>query len=158
VRLIVVTKTFPASDVDLLGELGITDVGENRDQEAAAKRRDCTAGAEGLRWHMIGQLQRNKARSVVAWADVVESVDRAALVTALGTAAHEVGRRIDVLIQVNLDPEPTPGRGGALPQEVPELADLICPPTVPALPSIGWPPWPHGCGRPIPRLMSSQPA
>jgi pyridoxal phosphate enzyme (YggS family) len=125
VRLVVVTKTFPASDVDLLGELGITDVGENRDQEAAAKRRDCTAGAEGLRWHMIGQLQRNKARSVVAWADVVESVDRAALVTALGTAAHEVGRRIDVLIQVNLDPEPTPGRGGALPQEVPELADLI---------------------------------
>lgn len=125
VGLVVVTKTFPASDVDLLAHLGVTDVGENRDQEAAAKRRACATGGQGLRWHMIGQLQRNKVRSVVTWADMVESVDRAALVPVLGTAAGEAGRRIDVLLQVNLDPRPTPGRGGALPDDVLGLADLV---------------------------------
>lgn len=125
VGLVVVTKTFPSSDVDLLAQLGVTDVGENRDQEAAAKRRACGSDADGLRWHMIGQLQRNKARSVVTWADMVESVDRAALVPALGTAAREAGRRIDVLIQVNLDPQPTPGRGGAMPDDALGLADLV---------------------------------
>lgn len=125
VRLVVVTKTFPAFDVDLLAELGVTDVGENRDQEASRKRADVGPAAEGLRWHMIGQLQRNKARSVASWADVVESVDRSALVTALGGAARAAGREIDVLIQVNLDPEPTPGRGGALPSEVPVLAETV---------------------------------
>jgi uncharacterized pyridoxal phosphate-containing UPF0001 family protein len=72
VRLVVVTKTFPASDVLILADLGVTDVAENRDQEARQKRIECAA--PGLRWHMIGQLQRNKANSVVRWSDVVESV------------------------------------------------------------------------------------
>ena len=125
VRLVVVTKTFPASDVDLLAALGVTDVGENRDQEAAAKRRSVDAAAQHLRWHMIGQLQRNKARSVAGWADVVESVDRAAVVPVLGAAARDLGRVLDVLIQVNLDPEPVAGRGGAHPDEVPALADIV---------------------------------
>lgn len=125
VTLVVVTKTFPAADVDLLVDLGVTDVGENRDQEASAKSSELGARSPLLRWHMIGQVQRNKARSVVGWADVIESVDRPALATALGAAAMAIGRRVDVLIQVNLDPEPQPGRGGAHPQEVPALADLI---------------------------------
>lgn len=125
VRLVVVTKTFPASDVDLLAGLGVTDVGENRDQEAAAKRDAAEAAAQGLRWHMIGQLQRNKARSVAGWADVVESVDRPTLIPALGSAARDLGRVLDVLIQVNLDPEPVEGRGGARPDDVPALADLV---------------------------------
>lgn len=125
VRLVVVTKTFPASDVDLLAALGVTDVGENRDQEAAAKRAAGDAAAQRLRWHMIGQLQRNKARSVAGWADVVESVDRPSLVPALGHAARDAGRTLDVLIQVNLDPEPVDGRGGARPDDVPALADLV---------------------------------
>lgn len=125
VRLVVVTKTFPASDIDLLAGLGVTDVGENRDQEATGKRAESDPAAGHLRWHMIGQLQRNKARSVASWADVVESVDRLPLVTALAAAARDAGREIDVLIQVNLDPEPSPGRGGALPAEVPILAEAV---------------------------------
>src|SRR4051794_27620576 len=83
--LIAVTKNFPASDVGLLAALGITDVGENRDQEAAPKAKEC-AGLP-LRWHFIGALQRNKCRSVVSYADVVHSVDRDRLVPALSGAA-----------------------------------------------------------------------
>ena len=122
VRLVVVTKTFPASDVLVLQELGCTDVGENRDQEARAKRAELASSGDGLRWHMIGQLQRNKARSVAQWADVVESVDRLELALAVARAAQSAGRVIDILIQVALDPEPVPGRGGAHPAAVPELA------------------------------------
>ena len=123
VALIVVTKTFPASDVRILADLGVTEVAENRDQEASAKRED--AGPVDLRWHMIGQLQRNKARSVVAWADVVETVDRTALVAALGRAAVEAGRTVEVLIQVSLDLAPRADRGGADPEQVLALADGI---------------------------------
>src|SRR5438876_9889307 len=77
VTLIAVTKTYPASDVRVLAELGVLDVGENRDQEAAPKA-EATAGL-GLRWHFIGQLQTNKASSVAGYADFVHSVDRARL-------------------------------------------------------------------------------
>ena len=124
VTLVVVTKTFPASDVDILARLGVDDVAENRDQEAKAKRADCVEGG-ALRWHMIGQLQRNKAASVARWADVVESVDRAELVGPLDRAAQAAGRVLEVLLQVSLDPDPLPGRGGATPGEVPALADLV---------------------------------
>ena len=115
VALVVVTKTFPASDVEILADLGVADVAENRDQEARAKRLAAEAAAPGLRWHMIGQLQRNKASSVARWADVVESVDRVELVGALGRAAAAHGRRLEVLVQVSLDPVVIPGRGGADP-------------------------------------------
>lgn len=81
-QLIVVTKFFPATDVELLAGLGVRDVGENRSQEAAAK----AARVPGLRWHFIGQLQSNKARSVVRYASAVHSVDRASLATALDKA------------------------------------------------------------------------
>ena len=124
VALVVVTKTFPASDVDILARLGVGDVAENRDQEAKAKRADCVDGVV-LRWHMIGQLQRNKAGSVARWADVVESVDRAELVAPLDRAAVAAGRVLEVLLQVSLDPDPVPGRGGAMPVEVTPLADLV---------------------------------
>jgi hypothetical protein len=126
-RLIVVTKFHPASDVRLLAELGVTDFGENRDQEASAKAAELAD--LGLTWHFIGQLQTNKAKSVVRYADVVHSVDRASLVTALAKAAAtepaREGRPLDCLIQVNLDPEAASGRGGALPHEVLDLADLV---------------------------------
>jgi len=125
VGLVVVTKTFPASDVEILAALGVTDVAENRDQEAKAKRLATEATAPGLRWHMIGQLQRNKAASVARWADVVESVDRLELVAALGRAAASHGRTLEVLLQVSLDPVVVPGRGGADPLEVPALAAAV---------------------------------
>ncbi len=125
VELVVVTKTFPASDVDLLAELGVRDVGENRDQEAKAKRAEVTA--QGLRWHMIGRLQRNKAASVVGWADIVESVDREALVQALADAAARSGRQsaVGVLIQVSLDPPEAVNRGGVDPTDVLTIARAI---------------------------------
>src|ERR1700743_3363606 len=78
--LIAVTKFFPASDAAILLESGARDLGESRDQEAAAKVTECaeltTASAT---WHFVGQLQTNKARSVASYADVVHSVDRAPL-------------------------------------------------------------------------------
>jgi pyridoxal phosphate enzyme (YggS family) len=123
VTLIAVTKTFPASDVRLLAELGITDVGENRDADAAAKHAECAD--LDLRWHMVGQVQRNKAKSVAAYADVVHSVDRLRLVSALGDAAAAAGRLITALVQLNLDPAADAGRGGAQPPEVAELAAAI---------------------------------
>ncbi|WAP50923.1 alanine racemase [Arthrobacter sp. ATA002] len=82
--LIVVTKYFPAGDVELLAGLGVTDVGENKDQEAAAKAAECAR--LGLSWHFVGQLQSNKAKSVVRYARAVHSVDRASLVGALAKA------------------------------------------------------------------------
>lgn len=131
VTLIAVTKTFPASDVALLAGLGVRDIGENRDQEAAPKAAE-TAGLEPpLHWHFIGQLQVNKAKSVVRYADVIHSVDRPRLVEVLGTRARAAGRRITCLVQVDLDQAPDEGaaggapRGGALPADVPGLADAI---------------------------------
>jgi pyridoxal phosphate enzyme (YggS family) len=123
VALVVVTKTWPASDVRLLADLGVTDVAENRDQEARSKHAECAD--LGLRWHFVGQLQRNKARHVVSYADVVESVDRPELASALDRAAGEAGRRIDVLLQVDLADPPQPHRGGVTPAGLPALADLV---------------------------------
>ena len=82
VTLVAVTKTRPASDVALLAELGVRDVGESKAQEAESKVAE--TGRPELRWHMVGRLQRNKARSVAGWAAVVHSLDRAPLVVALG--------------------------------------------------------------------------
>ena len=122
VTLVAVTKFFPASDVDLLAELGVTDIGENRDQEVSAKLRD-VARRQDLRVHFIGQLQSKKATSVVRYADVVQSVDRPKLVTSLESAAASAGRVLDVLVQVNLDE--ARGRGGVAPQDAVELARLV---------------------------------
>ncbi|MGP4003159.1 YggS family pyridoxal phosphate-dependent enzyme [Streptomyces sp. 8N706] len=125
VTLIVVTKTYPASDVRLLAELGVRHVAENRDQEAAAKAAEC-AGLP-LRWHFVGQLQTNKVRSVASYADMVQSVDRTKLVGALSAAAVRSGRDVGCLVQVALDAESggTGGRGGVAPDGVPELAGAI---------------------------------
>lgn len=118
--LIAVTKTYPASDVLALASLGLTDFGENRDQEGAPKAAEVTAAlaasnSEPIRWHFIGQLQTNKARHVAGYADVVHSVDRVRLVRALGTAARAAGRDVTCLVQVSLDPADAgggPGGGG----------------------------------------------
>ena len=121
VSLVVVTKFFPASDVRLLAELGVTDVGENRHQEAEAKAAECAD--LGLRWHFIGGLQSNKAAAVAAYADVVESVDRAKLVAPLCRgAARPRATSVDVLLQVSLDPPGAGHRSGADPDDLDDLA------------------------------------
>lgn len=123
VTLIVVTKTWPAQDVDLLAELGVTDVGENRDQEAKPKHTEVSN--KDLTWHAIGQLQTNKAKSVASWADVVHSVDRPELVNALEKAVVGRATELAALIQVELDPKPKDNRGGVLPEQALALAKLI---------------------------------
>ncbi|MEZ5095130.1 MAG: YggS family pyridoxal phosphate-dependent enzyme [Nocardioides sp.] len=123
VTLVVVTKFFPASDVRLLAELRVGEVGENRHQEAAAKAAECAD--LGLRWHFIGGLQSNKAAAVAAYADVVESVDRLKLVGPLGRGALAHSRSVDVLLQVSLDSPGASGRSGADPAELPALATAV---------------------------------
>jgi PLP dependent protein len=125
VTLIAVTKTYPAADVAHLAALGVRDVGENRDQEAAPKAAEVAAAGIEVRWHYVGQLQRNKSRSVASYASVVHSVDRASLVTALATArtASGLGVPLDVLVQCSLDGDTA--RGGAVLGDVPSLAAAI---------------------------------
>ncbi|MFI9049749.1 YggS family pyridoxal phosphate-dependent enzyme [Streptomyces sp. NPDC053427] len=125
VTLIVVTKTYPASDVRLLAELGVRHVAENRDQDAAPKAAECADLP--LNWHFVGQLQTNKVRSVARYAGVVQSVDRARLVTALSGEAVRAERELGCLIQVALDAESGErgSRGGIAPDGVPALADAV---------------------------------
>ncbi|MFJ4774578.1 YggS family pyridoxal phosphate-dependent enzyme [Streptomyces uncialis] len=125
VTLVVVTKTYPASDVLILGELGVRQVAENRDQEAAPKAAATTAAP--LTWHFVGQLQTNKVRSVLGYASVVQSVDRGRLVTALSKEAVRTGVEVTCLIQVALDADESGrgARGGVGPKGVPELADRL---------------------------------
>ena len=136
ITLIAVTKTYPASDVLALADLGLADFGENRDQEASGKAAEVAAAQQPVRWHFIGQLQTNKAQSVARYADLVHSVDRVRLVRALGTAARAAGRDLTCLVQVSLDP-PDEGdgadadarqdlaRGGVPPARLAEVAEAI---------------------------------
>ncbi|WP_370104278.1 YggS family pyridoxal phosphate-dependent enzyme [Streptacidiphilus sp. BW17] len=126
VTLVVVTKTYPASDTRLLAELGVTDVAENRDQDAAPKAEECRDLP--LEWHFVGQLQTNKVRSVLRYADRVHSVDRLRLVQALSAEVVKSGRsELGCLIQVGLESETPEGahRGGVAPSEVDTLAESV---------------------------------
>ncbi|MFF3728912.1 YggS family pyridoxal phosphate-dependent enzyme [Streptomyces sp. NPDC002476] len=125
VTLIVVTKTYPASDVRILSELGVRHVAENRDQDAAPKAAACADLS--LTWHFVGQLQTNKVRSVAGYADFVQSVDRVKLVTALSAAAVREGRELGCLVQVALDAESGERgvRGGVAPDGIEELAAAV---------------------------------
>ncbi len=119
ITLVAVTKTFPATDVQHLVDLGAAIVGESRDQEARTKV-DAVTGAS---WHFIGRLQRNKVGSVTAYADAVHSVDGARLATALGVAADRRGRQLEVFVQLSLDGDPA--RGGCVAAELPAIADAV---------------------------------
>jgi hypothetical protein len=103
ITLIAVTKTYPADDVLALARLGLTDFGENRDQEAAPKADAVAAAGQPVTWHFIGQLQTNKAHSVARYADLVHSVDRVRLARALGAAARAAARELTCLVQVSLE-------------------------------------------------------
>ncbi|MFC4806294.1 YggS family pyridoxal phosphate-dependent enzyme [Falsarthrobacter nasiphocae] len=141
-RLVVVTKNFPPSDALALAELGAADLGENRDQEAAPKAEALAGRLESPpAWHFIGQLQSNKAKSVVRYASAVHSADRLSLVKALGGAMSRAlqeglrpdwaGASLDVLVQVSLDDDAAGARGGAAPADVPRVAEAIA--STPAL-------------------------
>ncbi len=115
ITTVVVTKFHPASLVAELSELGVRDVGENRHQEAQAKAAELKA--LGLTWHFVGQLQSKKAKQVRAYADVIHSVDRPALLSALASADSS----IDCFVQLNLTDDPE--RGGVSPAGLPQLVE-----------------------------------
>jgi pyridoxal phosphate enzyme (YggS family) len=123
ITLVAITKTYPASDIRLLTELGVSDIGENRDQEAAPKAAECAAMGLRITWHFVGQLQSNKCRSVASYADVIHSVDRLRLVSALGKRARDAGRAITCLVQVSIDGDAE--RGGAYGDQVMLIADAL---------------------------------
>lgn len=126
VTLVVVTKTYPASDVLRLADLGVRDIGENRHPEAAEKAQACAdAGAGDLTWHFVGAVQTNKAAAVAAYASCVHSVDRVRLVRALGKGAVRAGREVGCLVQVSLDPPSAAGRSGVAPDGVEEVAAAV---------------------------------
>jgi len=98
VTIVAVTKTFPPEVVAHALAAGLGDVGENYVQEAKAKRAQVSGGT----WHLIGGLQRNKVRAAVATFDRLHTVDGVALATAVDAAARDAGRRMPVLVQVNV--------------------------------------------------------
>ncbi|MCG8914612.1 YggS family pyridoxal phosphate-dependent enzyme [Actinokineospora sp. PR83] len=131
VRLLGVSKTFPAEDAIALADLGVLDLAENREQDAGPKAARVAELRPDLpiRWHMVGQLQRNKARAVVRWAAEVQSVDSARLAAALAravgnaTAAGEREGPLDVLLQASIDGDPA--RGGCPLDDLPALAEEV---------------------------------
>ncbi len=119
VTLIAVTKTHGKEAVEAAYAAGVVDVGENRVQEAEAKMQQVS---EPVRWHLIGHLQRNKARSAMCF-HLIHSVDSERLALALQDAALRVGREVDVLLQVNVSGETS--KGGVMPSEVPGLGERL---------------------------------
>jgi pyridoxal phosphate enzyme (YggS family) len=119
---IVVTKFHPVTLVEQLYELGVRDVGENRQQELSEKSA-ATRDLDGLRWHFIGQAQTNKAKAIRAAAAVVHSVDRIKIADALEAAAATDAPTLDVLLQINLTDDP--GRGGVAPDDLEQLAEHV---------------------------------
>jgi PLP dependent protein len=117
ITTIVVTKFHPASLVRALAALGVTDVGENRQQDAGPKAAELRDLA--LTWHFIGQLQSNKVRAVLEYASVVQSVDRPSLVDALESAELPV----QAFLQLNLTGDPN--RGGVAPDGLEQLAERV---------------------------------
>ncbi|OBI79481.1 YggS family pyridoxal phosphate-dependent enzyme [Mycobacterium sp. E740] len=131
IELLPVTKFFPAADVVVLRRLGCESFGESRAQEAAEKVEEIASmqGVPDIRWHMVGRIQRNKARAVAGWAYAAHSVDSRRLIDALSRAAAdalEEGRRAEplrVFLQLSLDGDES--RGG-VDIDNPELVDELC--------------------------------
>jgi pyridoxal phosphate enzyme (YggS family) len=103
VTLVAVSKTFPASMIDEAIAAGLTEIGENRFQEARDKKPFVRGAA---RWHLIGHLQSNKAKDAALLFDVIQTVDSLALAEKIGRAADAVRKQQDVLLQVNIGDEP----------------------------------------------------
>lgn len=115
VLLIVVTKTYPVSDVQILRELGVTDFGENRSEEGLAKSQSVPA-----RWHFQGQIQSRKIKDIVQWADVVHSLDDLGHAQKMNLLAT---KPIDIFLQLSLDGDPN--RGGVTAPHLAQLGQAI---------------------------------
>jgi pyridoxal phosphate enzyme (YggS family) len=115
VTLIVVTKTYPVSDVQILKELGVENFGENRTEEGEVK-----AVAVPATWHFQGGIQSRKIKDIVQWADVIHSLDSTEHALKLGQRAV---RPIEVFLQLSLDGDPD--RGGVVESELAVLAEVV---------------------------------
>ena len=100
VTLIVVTKTFPASDIEVLYGLGERNFGENRDFEGAEKSAQLP---DGVQWHFQGGIQSNKLRSIVSWSDYIHSLDDVHHARKISTIALDMKKKQNCFIQINLD-------------------------------------------------------
>lgn len=120
VTLVCVSKTHPANVVHAACDAGAADFGENRIQEASPKIEALRGAGVTPRWHLVGHLQRNKAREAARLFDILHSVDSERLAVAVNSAAD---RKIGVLIEVNVAREAT--KHGILPEDLETLAGLI---------------------------------
>ena len=132
IELVAISKTWDAAAITPLIAAGQRSFGENRVQEAEAKWPALIAATPGIRLHLVGQLQSNKAAEAVALFDVIHSVDRPSLVTALGKAMTAAGKRPDCFIQVNIGAEPQ--KGGCA---IADLPDLLAAARAAGLPTVG---------------------
>ena len=123
VTLVAVSKTFPAEAVSHAVAAGVTDIGENRVQEAREKKDSQWSAGAPLRWHLIGHLQSNKAKDAVRIFDMIETVDSAALAEKIAKAAESIGKRQEVLLQINIGREEQ--KSGADPREAASVAKQI---------------------------------
>jgi pyridoxal phosphate enzyme (YggS family) len=124
ITLVVVTKNHPAQLVFDLISLGARDFGENRDQDASPKAQEVvSASSESMRWHFIGQLQTNKVRSVLEYADLIHSLDRESLLVELQKRTAGRAKPLGVFIQVNLTQDPA--RGGIAVNDLEEFATRV---------------------------------
>ncbi len=122
VLLLAVTKGHPVAAVTIAAQLGLHDIGESRVQEAQTKR--ASYAGELLSWHMVGHLQRNKARVAAGLFDTVHSVDSAALASSL--ARHRAGGADPLRVFVEVDLSGIPGRSGVSPEDAPDLVTEVC--------------------------------
>lgn len=124
VTLVVITKNHPAQLVLDLLVLGARDFGENRDQEAALKAKEvAVASNEAAKWHFVGQLQSNKAKSALSYSSVLHSLDRESLLQSIAKITPTRAVPLDVFIQLNLTDDP--GRGGIQPQNLSAFAEKV---------------------------------
>jgi pyridoxal phosphate enzyme (YggS family) len=117
-ELIVVSKTYPVSDVEILFNLGVRNFGENRNEEGLTKSASVSA-----RWHYQGEIQSKKLRQISSWAQVIHSLDSLDHATKLNRILEENDQSIELFLQLSLDGNPE--RGGASGSEVIELAEAI---------------------------------
>ena len=121
ITLIAVSKTWPASDIRLLHQLGVRDFGESRDQEATMKVSELAD--LDITWHFIGQVQTNKLNHIASYANVVHALDREKTISGLDAAAAKLDRNITGLLQISLDGDEN--RGGVAIENAFELAQLL---------------------------------
>ena len=124
VTLVVVTKTWPASDIEVLQSLGVRDIGESRHQEARDKVR--ALRSLDLNWHFVGQVQTNKAAKIAEYADVVHSVDSSKVAERLAAGAHRGGRPLSCFVQVDLEPAASAPRRGGVPADDEAALREVC--------------------------------